>query len=131
MADTEFKVGGKGYFEENWTENIIGGTITEIKHTEKDNLPYAVIKIEGTRYDTRECLLSKLSPTKEAALARKQAEDDALVQKYCDEIKTAEDLIRFMYDHNISTGACEYTSYQARKAAKLMAKQIMGINLED
>lgn len=46
---------------------------------------------------------------------------------YLDEIKTLEDLIRFMYTHAISNG--EYMDYPARQAAKIKAEQLLGIKL--
>lgn len=46
---------------------------------------------------------------------------------YLDEIKTLEDLIRFMYTHAISNG--EYMDYPAKQAAKIKAEQLLGIKL--
>lgn len=49
------------------------------------------------------------------------------INAYLDEIKTLEDLIRFMYTHAISNG--EYTDYPAREAAEIKAEQLLGIKL--
>lgn len=49
------------------------------------------------------------------------------VQSYKDQIKSVEDLVRFMYSHQVSLD--EYTDYQARLAASIRAKELLGIEL--
>lgn len=49
------------------------------------------------------------------------------VHGYKDQIKSVEDLVRFMYSHPVSLHA--YTDYNARLAASVMAKELLGIDL--
>lgn len=51
------------------------------------------------------------------------------VQNYCESIKTVEDLVRFCYDNAML--AEEYTNWEARKAARIRAKELLGIELKE
>ena len=65
-----FKIGDKAYFEESWTENIIGGKVIEVGMTEETEKhpseQFVKIQIEGSRYEKRDQLSSKCYPTCEA-----------------------------------------------------------------
>lgn len=129
----DFKVNDSAYFAEPWTDNIIGGKILDVKMTDAapkhPSEPYLVIKIEGKRYDKRNFLASKCYPTREAAKAAQDAASEKLRDKYRLQIKTVEDLVRFMYDENVS--CCdEYTNWDARAVAAEKAKEFFGIELD-
>ena len=128
----DFKVNDNAYFEEPWTDNIIGGKVLAVKMTDatpkNPSEPYLVIEIEGTRYDKYSFLASKCYPTREAAKAAQDAESEKLSDKYRSQIKNAEDLVRFMYCHHVSR--CEeYTDWNARAVAKEKAKEFFGLDL--
>lgn len=53
---------------------------------------------------------------------------DIEVQKYCDEIKTVEDLLKFPLKYSFN--AEEYTNYDAMEAYKIKAKELLNINIE-
>lgn len=130
---SEFKVNDSAYFIEPWTGNIIGGQVLEVKQTEAKpkypSEPYLVIQIEGTRYGKRDFLASKCYPTREAADVAQAAESEKLRDKYRSQIQGSGDLVRFMYEHNVS--CCEeYTDWEARAVAKEKAKEIFGLELE-
>lgn len=132
MANT-FKIGDKAYFEESWTENIIGGKVIEVGMTdETEKHPseqFVKIQIEGSRHDKRTQLSSKCYPTREAALAAQQNENKTICNKYRSEIQTVKDLVTFMYNNNVHNGACEYTDWNARQVAREKAAELLGIDL--
>lgn len=132
MANT-FKIGDKAYFEDSWTENIIGGEVVEVSMTKAtEQYParqFVKIKIEGSRYEKREQLSSKCYPTHGAALAAQQSKNEAVCNKYRDSIQSVEGLVKFMYDNHVS--CCEeYTNWNARQVAREKAAELLGLNLD-
>lgn len=128
-----FKIGDKAYFEENWTENIIGGEVVEVGMTEATEKhpseQFVKIKIEGSRYEKRDQFSSKCHPTREAALAAQQSKNEAICNKYRDSIQSVEDLVKFMYDNHVS--CCEeYTNWNARQVAREKAAELLSLNLD-
>lgn len=133
MGSYDFKVGGNAYFIENWTDEIIGGEILEIKNTQPTErnlkaVPYLVIKIGKS--GKRDALAKNCYPTREAALKAQNAAIEATKAKYRAEIHSVEELVRFMYENTIASGACEYTDWEARTVAREKAKELLGIELE-
>lgn len=128
-----FKIGDKAYFEESWTENIIGGEVVEVGMTEatekRPSEQFVKIKIEGSRYEKRDQLSSKCYPSREAALAAQKSENEAICNKYRESIQSVEDLVKFMYDNNVC-GSEEYTNWNARQVAREKAAELLGLNLD-
>lgn len=120
------KVGQEVWFKATWVD-VNSGIVTEI--CDGDAKGYVMLK--GTR-DTSGSTGAKIKdcyPTKEALLAGLQTEYDKAVKDYCDSIQTVEDLVRFCYDHNFS--AEEYTNWEAKRAAEIRAKDLLGISLDE
>ena len=132
MANS-FKVGDKAYFEESWTERIIGGKVIEVgmtKATEKNpSQQFVKIRIEDSR-ETRNQLSEKCYPSHEAALAAQKAENERICDEYREQIQTVEDLVKFMYDENVCNGAVEYTDWNARQIAREKAKELLNLELD-
>lgn len=67
--------------------------------------------------------------TRDALIQAMNDEADKIVAEYKAGIHTAEDLIRFMYEKPV--GHCEeYTDYEARRAVKELALELLGITLD-
>lgn len=128
-----FKIGDKAYFEESWTENIIGGEVVEVGMTDatekRPSEQFVRIKIEGSRYEKRDQLSSKCYPSREAALAAQISENGAIRNKYRNSIQIVEDLVKFMYNNNVC-GSEEYTNWNARQVAREKAAELLGLNLD-
>lgn len=58
-----------------------------------------------------------------------QDRSNALINSYTKEIRTVEDLIRFCFDYNIGP-CCDIQEHEAREAAKIKAKELLGIIIE-
>lgn len=58
-----------------------------------------------------------------------QDRSNALINSYCKQIRTVEDLIRFCFDYNIGP-CCDMQEPEAREAAKIKAKALLGITIE-
>lgn len=130
MAD--FKVNDNAYFEEPWTDNIIGGKVIGVGQTKArpgcPSEPYLSIRIEGTEHGQRDFLAGKCYPTRAAAEAAQKARSEGRRDKYRSQIKSGKDLVAFMYKYHVS--CCEeYTDWDARAVAKEKAKELFGLEL--
>lgn len=126
----DFKVGDEAYFEEAWTENIIGGKVIETGMTEanKWNPSVPFVKVQIGKYEKRSQVMSKCYPSRESALAAQQAKNEAILEKYRSKIQTVNDLVTFMYNNNVHNGT-EYTDWNARQVAREKAKELCGLEL--
>lgn len=64
----------------------------------------------------------------ELLYAMKRLSEDG-IKEILNEIKTVEDLVRYMYNHTVSR-ADEYTECDARRAVAIKAKELLGVQLE-
>ncbi|SEF90931.1 hypothetical protein [Lachnospira multipara] len=78
----------------------------------------------GSFAATEDCIFK----TKEDAIKSYKTSSNKLVEKYKNEIRTLEELIKFPLSHCIACGE-EYTEEEAREAYKIRAKEITGILL--
>lgn len=127
----KFKAGDHVWFEQTWA-GPTSGTIIEIVHTKdrRTNEPETWARIHADNGGDTGAKIDKIWATKDACLAALKAAEEATVSKYKASIKDVKDLIQFMYDNNVAT-AEEYTDWEARRAARERAKELLGINLDD
>ena len=87
--------------------------------------------MRGTRdnFGTAGVKISNCYRTKGELLAAMKAESIAKVQEYCGMIKDVAGLVEFMYSHTVSC-ADEYTDWDARRAAAIRARDLLGIELD-
>lgn len=125
MQKETLKLGQEVWYMDTY-DNLRSG-IAEQYHEKMENY----VKIRGTQdnYGTQYIDIAECHSTKEDALAAAQNKSQERVNKFLQSIKTPEDLVQFMYEHTVSH-AEEYTDWDARKAASIAAKEIMGIDLE-
>lgn len=119
------KIGQEVWFKATWTD-VNSGIVTEI--CEGKTKGYVMLKGTRETTGTTGAKIKDCYPTKTELLDALRKEFDDKVKAYCESIKTIEDLVRFCYDHNMS--AEEYTDWEAAKAAKIRAKEMLGIELE-
>lgn len=116
---TEFGVGATVWYSGVW-ETYSKGKIVEIRDSgvkvKRDALGYECVAFD-------KCFSSK----KELADSLKR-ETDLLVDEYCSRIKSVEDLVEFCYNNTMVVE--EYTNWEARKAGQIMAKKLLGLELE-
>lgn len=115
----EYKVGDEVWYFDTW-----------------GSLRHGIIeKIVGDKAATREGKRGGISagsslwncwPTKEACLEAENKRWELQKAEYKESIKSVEDLVRFLYDHDINS---EYADYEAREVAKECAAEF-GISLE-
>lgn len=96
------------------------------KESKINKAVYALHSLDnlGSFAATEECIFK----TKEDALKAYKESSNKLIEKYKNEIKTLEDLIKFPLSHCIACGE-EYTEEEAREAYEIRAKEIIGILL--
>ena len=130
---TNVKVEDTVWFKENWSECLTSGVVksvgmTEITERNPVAVPYATIKSNFADYDI---LFENLYPTKDALKQAMKKESDERVAAIKAKIHDVNELIAFMYDATISSGAEEYTDWDARRAVKEIAKELLNIDLND
>lgn len=75
-------------------------------------------------------LVKDLYSTKEELLCAEKEKSRKRIEKFKEEIKDVKDLIQFMSDNVVSTGAEEYVDWNARTAVIERAKELLNIDLE-
>lgn len=126
-----FSIGDHIWFNQNWV-GPSAGTITAFKKTEairrKKSVDYAEIHLDDG--GTTGALLADIYASQEALLEANKKATAARITSYKSEMTNVEGLVRFMFNNNISSGACEYTDWDARQAVKECAKELLGIDLD-
>lgn len=116
---------GTEVWYESW-DSMHSGKITEF---DDEKYPDRV-KVEGTRSDhgTQWVKKDDCYATKEDLIDAIQEESDRRVNDFLAEIKNVNDLVQFMYDNIIT--AEEYADWDAIKAVRMAAENLLGIDLE-
>lgn len=118
------KVGDTVYFID-WDDTCTQGIITSLFcHCMSD---YASVK-DSIAGGIRQFPLSRLYFTQDECLKIIQYNSMQIQNEYRKQIKSLDDLIRFMYEHNFQG---EDTDYDAKAVVKEKAKAFLEINLED
>lgn len=110
-------------------DSVFSGMIVP---SEPGNETDTYLKLSGTRgdYGTVHKKPEECYESKEALLAAMRQKSDDRTADMAAGIQTVNDLVRFMYDNNVSP-AEEYTDWDARAAAREAAKRLLGIDLEE
>ena len=119
-----FAIGDHIWFNQNWV-GPSAGTITAFKATKAT---YAEIHLDDG--STTGALLADIYVSQEALLEANKKATAARITGYKSEMTDIEGLVRFMFNNNISSGACEYTDWDARQAVKERAKELLDIDLD-
>lgn len=125
------KIGQHVWFYEIWSERPVGATIMELNVIPADKAypkerPFANLRLDEG--GSNSILLSELFSTKEKLMKDKQEKEIKRIAEIKESIKTTEDLVKFMYNHTVSS-AEEYTDWTARRAVKEIAKEMLRIEL--
>lgn len=121
----KFKKGDLACFFDSY-DNYIEGPITRfIPLDQTKGVPY--LEVKG-QFGTRMSKIQDCYPSKEACLEAAKKKHDERTAEYCDRIKTVEDLVRFLFDHDTTS---EFRDYAAIEAAQTRAIDLLGIQLED
>lgn len=115
-----FKVGQVVWFQNIWSNMIENGTVVEIE----DNI--ATIETEFGNTGKK---ITDIYPSKDEAIKHINRKQSDRIDKIASKITNVEQLVKFMFDNNISH--CEeYTDWTARKAVIKKAKELLNLNLE-
>ncbi|MBO6158140.1 MAG: hypothetical protein J6P72_02620 [Firmicutes bacterium] len=126
MANTNgFKVGDLVFYVWSFGGRVYDGTLMAIN--EDGTFKIHDDSIGGT--------FEKVDPShvfadRSEAEGRNEENFEAEVTAHLGEINTVEDLVRFMFTYNVSVVLGE-ADWSARKAAKIKAKQLLGLDLAD
>lgn len=105
------------------------GVVEKTGTTEK-GVEYIKIQGVGDTHGTYHALPENCYTTKEELLTALQEKEEAKIRAYCADIHTVKDLVQFMYENTVAP-AEEYTNWEARRAAAISAKNLLGIDLEN
>ena len=125
------KVGDTVYRYEDWSKSIIKGSVKEIY---KDHV---IVRDESTVSEKGEeichcpgeiyCWEDQLYTSADAVYEQQLKNQQDKINKYCNQIKTVEDLVEFPIDHCLIGE--EYTDYEARQAYVNRTYELLGIKL--
>lgn len=126
-------IGQTVYIIEHWTNNIVRGTVSELLSDcvsikrecfvdSNDNFIDDFCSIGWVQFEN-------LYETAQSASEARESELLAKVEKYCKEITDVPSLLKFPLEHCLNGE--EYTNYEAIKAYKIRAKQLLGIDLSE
>lgn len=129
---TDWKQDDTCFFHDVISDKIQTGTISSISKDGQRAYVRQLYSMNTYPHDIN-TLFDKKGDA-DAALAEERARHeeikDARVRKYCNGIKTVEDLVQFGYDYNVSDEYEDYTNRLARKAYAVMAEKLLGLKLE-
>lgn len=120
MVGENLKIGTSVWHETTWSGICEEKIASPCKVTESGAKYYDLkgVDIVGSSGG----VLENLYLTKDEAVAAYKTKADEKVRGYLAQINTIQDLVAFMFNHNVAY--CEeYTDYEARKAAEIKAKE--------
>lgn len=120
--NNRFKIGDTVWWVDPWG-NLMWGVIYAI---DEGNVAALIYK-EGRVGACSGAKLCDCWPDKETCLAMEKKKSDLQVEEYKAGISNVEDLVRFLYTNDLNS---ENPDYEARRAAKERAEELMGIRLE-
>ena len=126
------KIGQKVWFLEPWGKCIHSAKITALGETEvsvRDPKKYPYADIEWDDGGNSGCLLQNLYASREKLQKELKKEEEKKIAEIKAKIKDTGDLVAFMYDHCVAC-AEEYTDWTARRAVKEIAKEMLGLDLD-
>lgn len=129
----KFEIGQKVWFLEYWSKMPKCATIVSFETIEPDKVYKFERKVAKLHWDeggTNSMLVDNLYSTKEELLCAEKEKSRKRIEKFKEEIKDVKDLIQFMFDNVVSTGAEEYADWDARTAVIERSKELLNIDLE-
>lgn len=119
-------IGDHVWFNMPYAGPSVGTIIAFIdKDIEKE---YAKIHID--RGGTTIAPLTSIYTSSEALFEANKKASDERIARYKTKMPDVEGLVRFMFDNTVSSGAEEYTDWDARQAVSERAKELLGIDLD-
>lgn len=129
----KFEIGQKVWFLEYWSKMPKCATIVSFETIEPDKVYKFERKVAKLHWDdggTNSMLVYDLYSTKEELLITEKEKSRKRIEKFKEEINDVKDLIQFMFDNVVSTGAEEYADWDARTAVIERSKELLNIDLE-
>lgn len=126
----EFKTAKIVYFYDKIINSVLSGKMAAINKTydEECFLLLDVRTINGEFIGHRTVRTSELCNTLDECIAKKNSDNNAIINNYKNQINSIEDLVRFLYMHPCNS-AEEYTDWHASEAAKQKALELLNIIL--
>lgn len=128
-----FEIGQKVWFLEYWSKMPKCAIIVSFETIGPDKVykfERKVAKLHWIDGGTNSMLIDDLYSTKEELLSTEKEKSRKRIEKFKKEIKDVKDLIQFMSDNVVSTGAEEYVDWDARTAVIERSKELLNIDLE-
>lgn len=128
----KFNVGDTVYIYEHWSSGIIRATVVECVENGYEIKCKEFVDKQGngvgSSYGNMTVAANNIWATVDEAFNEIERRKLDSVTKYCEEIKTINDLIAFPIHHCLNGE--EYTNYEALKAYKIRAKELLNIDIE-
>lgn len=132
IEKNNIKIGDIVYSVNSWTNNVVKAKVTEIREDGVLFEHLCFVNNNGNRidkaYGSSGAYWDNIFVTAKEAYTYRNENNNRYVSQYLESIKTVADLVKFPFTHCINGG--EYTDWNAVKAYKIRAKELLGINLE-
>lgn len=115
-----FKIGDKVWWFDSWG-TLRWGIIYKIQ----DNM--AAIYENGRKGANTGSRLDNCWPSKDGCLEAERQRAELQVAEYKESIRDVKDLVKFLFEHDVNG---EDRDYDARRAAKERAKELLGFDIE-
>lgn len=127
--NNKFKIGDTVWWFDNWG-TLRTGEIYDISDEKiRDKVTtYARIYEDGEKGVCTGAKLSDCWPTKQACLDADKRRSEAQVKEYKESITDVNDLVKFLFDNDVRS---ENRDYDARKAAKERARELLGYEITE
>lgn len=122
------KIGQEVWFAEACNQRIHSAKLIALDEVEVSTRKYLYAKIEMDDGCRLGWPLKNLYASREELQKELKKEEEKKIAEIKAKIKDAGDLVTFMYDHCVAC-AEEYTDWTARRAAKEIAKEMLGLEL--
>lgn len=119
--NNKYKVGDTVHWKNEWG-TFSWGVIYEIKNG------WALVYEKGHEGLKSGARLKDCWPDYDTCVAMNKKKTQEEIKEYKELIKTVEDLVLFLFDHD--TSGSEYCDWEAKTAAKERAKELLGLEVE-
>lgn len=133
MKKENVKVGMTVYKEEPWSQSIFSAVVTEITDNGVRLDGKYFVKRDGSNvgsdrfYGSTGGRFEEIHKTAEEAYAAQEMKSEKQVHKYCSDMTTPEEVLKFPLQHAFSGE--EYTDYDAVKAYRIRCEEIFGVHI--
>lgn len=127
----DIKIGSRIWTMGYWSNIPESGIVQAVKYTDPtpqhlETIPY--VKVKWDNGGTSGARLNEIYPSFNALQKGEKEREDKAVAEIKAKVHNVKELVAFMYNASLNSG--EYTNYDEKRAARELAKELLGLDLE-